>query len=62
MSNSAKGLQSLINDADKFFTFHNIKLNMKKCKTFKINDKKKEEIITIGGEKKLFKMPALLNV
>jgi hypothetical protein len=54
ISNSAEGLQSLINDADKFFTFLNIKLTPKKCETFKINTKKKEEVTTIGGERKEF--------
>jgi hypothetical protein len=41
ISNSTEGLQSLINNADKFFTFLNIKLNPKKCKTLKIKNKKK---------------------
>jgi hypothetical protein len=54
ISNSAEGLQSLINDADKIFTFLNIKLNPNKCETFKINNKKKEDLITIGGERKEF--------
>jgi hypothetical protein len=48
-----KGLHSLIADADKIFIFFSIKLNPKKCTTFKINTKKKG-IIKIEGEKKEF--------
>jgi hypothetical protein len=54
ISKSIKGLQSLVDDVDIFFTFLNIKLKSKKCKTFKIRSKKNEEIITIGGERKEF--------
>jgi hypothetical protein len=55
---SLEGFQSLINDAAKFFTFLNIKLNPKKCETFKIDNKKKEEVITIGGDRKEFSQDA----
>jgi hypothetical protein len=58
-----EGLQSLINDIDKFFTFLNIKLNRKKCETYQINNKKKEEVMIIGGKKKnSFMMLISLNI
>jgi hypothetical protein len=49
--NGSKGLRSLVDDSEKFFTFLNIKLNPKKCEKFKIINKK-EEVIAIGEERK----------
>jgi hypothetical protein len=49
IANSAEGLQKLIDDADTFFKFVNIKLNPKKCEIFRINSKS-NLFIKIAGE------------
>jgi hypothetical protein len=51
IANSAEGLQKLIDDADTFFKFVNIKLNPKKCEIFRTNSKT-NQIIKIAGEEK----------
>jgi hypothetical protein len=51
IANSAEGLQKLIDDADTFFKFVNIRLNPKKCEIFRTNSKT-NQIIKIAGENK----------
>jgi hypothetical protein len=51
IANSAEGLQKLIDDADTFFKFVSIKLNIKKCEIFRTNSKT-NQIIKIAVENK----------
>jgi hypothetical protein len=53
ISNSAEGLQKLIDDSDTFFKFVNIKLNPKKCEIFRTNSKT-NQVIKIAGEEKQY--------
>jgi hypothetical protein len=51
ISNSAEGLQKLIDDADTFFKFVNIKLNPRKCKIFRTNSKTNQVTKIVNIEK-----------
>jgi hypothetical protein len=53
IENSAEGLKKLIDQADSFFQFINIKLNPKKCEIFRANSKT-NEVITIENEEKKY--------
>jgi hypothetical protein len=52
IANSHENLQIQINSAVQFFQFANVKLNPKKCETFKIDGKNEENKIIIAGEEK----------
>jgi hypothetical protein len=45
IANLSEGLQKLIRGPEQFYTFSNIKFNLKKCEIFKLNDPDDHEII-----------------
>jgi hypothetical protein len=61
ISNSTEELRSLINDADKIFTFLNIKLNPNRSEIFEAA-KKNEKIIIGEAEKNSFEMQIIINI